>query len=333
MAANLGMSGNVAEMAYVGSEGAPWHGLGVVLDGPATSKEMIAAAGMDWRSELHEMYLDTGRLVGCQKAVVRSDTKAILGTVGVKYRPVQNAEAFDFMDGLVSKEAIRYHTAGCLGNGERVWALAKFNGDVRIGGTDDIVSKYLLLANSHDGSSCVSVLWTPIRVVCQNTLSSALNGSRNTMRITHTRSATAKLAQASDVLGLTEAFYEAFTKRAAEMVGRPLNRVAALTYFKSVVPESDEKEHERAAHNARATHARLMQLWDEGIGADMPGVRHTLWMAYNAVTEFTDHAEIKETRTRTLEDARDARLASVWFGAGASLKTKAFAEAMAVLRN
>jgi phage/plasmid-like protein (TIGR03299 family) len=216
--------------------------------------------------------------------------------------------------------------------------LAKLGGDVRIGRTDDLVSRYLLLTNSHDGSSAVSVLWTPVRVVCQNTLSAALrnfDGRRNGLNIRHLENVQEKLSQARNVLGLSEAYYQTFARDANAMAERRLTTTEALSYFSKLVPLPEEEDkHEIQARNARVKRAELLTLWGgAGQGADIPGVEGTLWTAYNSITELVDHEALEPTRTRSLEMTRETRLASIWFGAGARLKAKAYDEAMAVLRN
>jgi phage/plasmid-like protein (TIGR03299 family) len=94
--------------------------------------------------------------------------------------PLQNDQAFQFFDPFVSSGLVTLETAGSLREGKRVWILARIaeNSDVGIVG-DDIVRKYLLLSNSHDGTTAVRVGFTPIRVVCANTLAMAVRNGQS----------------------------------------------------------------------------------------------------------------------------------------------------------
>ncbi len=178
MSHNLMIQNGEASMMYVG--GVPWHGLGTALDKPATAEEAIQAARLDWQVKKLPLYASDGdnsllRLpVPDKYAVARENSLDVLGVVGSSYTPVQNREAFAFFDPIVGKQAAIYHTAGALGKGERVWILAKLPDSIRVVG-DDITDKFLLLTNSHDGTSSLQVKFTPVRVVCQNTLSLAIN--------------------------------------------------------------------------------------------------------------------------------------------------------------
>src|SRR5467141_3457753 len=135
------------EMMYVGEK--PWHGLGQKLDKPATSVEAIQAAHLDWdviKVPLFTKQRGRYRDILNKFGVVRADKfskgdTAILGIVGTSYKLLQNRQAFAWFDGIVGEGRAIYHTAGALGDGERVWILAKLPGEIRVVG-DDVVNKF-----------------------------------------------------------------------------------------------------------------------------------------------------------------------------------------------
>ena len=201
MAHNLAETNGRTAMAYFGET--PWHKLGTKLDRPATAAEAIEAAGLNYEVRLTSLITENGIPVTQKKAVVRGDTQDVLGVVGNSYVPVQNREAFQFLDTVVADGEVRYHTAGALGKGERIWMLAKLPGHIRVKNTDDITEKFLLLHNSHDGTSSLRVFFTPIRVVCANTLSVAQRDARGQgVSIIHKGDLSAKVREAQKVLGL-----------------------------------------------------------------------------------------------------------------------------------
>jgi phage/plasmid-like protein (TIGR03299 family) len=157
MAHKLHIENGRASMMYVGKE--PWHGLGTKLDGPVTSEEAIKAANLDWVVEKKPLVAYDGKHahpVGNRYAIVRKDCygqpKPVFGIVGADYTPLQNRDAFAFFDRIVGRGAAIYHTAGALGDGERVWMLAKLPNPIHVAG-DDVTDKFLLLSNSHDGGN------------------------------------------------------------------------------------------------------------------------------------------------------------------------------------
>jgi phage/plasmid-like protein (TIGR03299 family) len=123
-------------MMYAGA--APWHRLGKRLDAPATAAEAITAAGLDYTVELQSLKTEADLRVPRRKAVVRTDTKTVLGVVSRGYSPIQNKTCFDFLDSVVAEGGLRYHTAGALGKGERIWMLGKLPSHIRVKNSDDI---------------------------------------------------------------------------------------------------------------------------------------------------------------------------------------------------
>ncbi len=321
MAHNLEQRDGRASMFYTGD--VPWHQLGRRVDKPATAAEAMEAANLDYtvvkkplKAIIHNRHFAD---VPNAFATVRTDTNVVLGVVGSRYEPVQNRDAFGFFDPLVDRDEAIYHTAGVLGRGEKIWLLAKLPDHIRVGKKADPIEKFVLLYNSHDGSSHIRVKMTPVRVVCNNTLTTALQGSEAEVRIKHTASAGDKLQEAHKVLELTNQLYRELDYIFNRMALRKVSGQQLVEYCKTLVPDNPEAESNTRTENIRN---HILQLHDDTPEAAMH--KGSLFGAFNAVTEFTDHY--------TNQKDPNKQLRSIWFGgSGEQLKQRAFKLAESML--
>jgi phage/plasmid-like protein (TIGR03299 family) len=329
MAHELEIRDGKASMMYVG--GKPWHGLGTELDHPATAAEAIRAARLDYRVVRRPVYAMTrGGLVPIpgRYAIVRTPSsgagETIFGVVGAGYRPLQNVDAFRFFDTIVGSGQAIYHTAGVLGQGERIWILARLPDDIRVVG-DDVAEKYLLLSNSHDGSSSVQIKFTPIRVVCQNTLTMALRDGP-TVRILHRRSLQRELDRAQETLGIIRKRFDELEVGFRALARVSVNEERLAEYLARIFPDPADPLDEPGRLRAGRDRRWSRHLFEDGRGQSLPQVRGTLWAAYNGVTEYVDHRVLFGRNGRPLPE--DRRLGSVWFGEGYRIKARAYREAI-----
>lgn len=316
MSHNLLIENGKASMMFY--DDVPWHQLGQRLDRPATSQEAIEAANLNWIVEKKPLYLKFKPKVQVSEAfaMVRknhltNNEPTVLGVVGKNYKPVQNYEAFEFFDDIVGTGKAIYHTAGALSDGKIVWILAKLPGYMRVVG-DDISHKYLLLSNSHDGSTSVQIKFTPIRVVCNNTLTIALRQGDG-IKVKHTREVKERLAQAKELLGIIDTRFNQIEKSFKQMTQVKINNSRLNEYLKAVYPETND---ELMLPVIKKSREMAQHLFEEGIGAEMNGVKGTLWGLYNGVTEMVDH---RNTRLNA-----DKKSTNILFGAGYNTKVKAF---------
>jgi phage/plasmid-like protein (TIGR03299 family) len=189
-----------------------WHGLGQIVDQYPTSAEALQFAGLDYEVTKENLYtanynsdgqlMDNTNNVKTHFATMRKDTGAILGIVGKDYEIVQNKDAFAFFDAIVGGEGIQYETAGALGNGERIFITAKLPGYITVG-KEDLIEKYLFLSTSHDGYGSITAAFTPVRIVCNNTLNAALRNHSNAVKIRHTVNAKQRLEEAHKLMGIS----------------------------------------------------------------------------------------------------------------------------------
>jgi len=221
-----------------------------------------------------------------------------------------------------------YHTAGALGIGEQVWIMAKLPNPVTVVKGDD-VERFLLLTNTHNGKGALRMFYTPVRVVCQNTLNMALGGKdvRSGVSIRHIGDIDARVSEAQEALGMAIKFYDDFAGLTKSLVGVKLNEAKAKEYFKRVVPS--KKDDDKEATRTKNVRGEMVRLFHEGKGNNLPGVRGTAWAAVNAAVEYVDY--MRKPHTRKGENADSLRLESVWFGSGARIKARAWDEALALV--
>lgn len=212
MAHNLNFNKDTGKYSFFSVQEKAWHGLGQIVTEYPTSAEAIIHSGLDYQviKEPNTHRLPSGLEVRSENSffTYRSDNEAILGgKVGKDYHIVQNTDAFSFFDAIVGgTDGILYETAGALGNGERIFITAKLPNYIRVGNGDDVTEKYIFLTNSHDGSGSITAAFTPIRIVCQNTLNASLRNMSNVVRIRHTSGAKQRLEDAHKVMGLADRF-------------------------------------------------------------------------------------------------------------------------------
>lgn len=209
---NLNFNEKTGQHSFFSVKEKAWHGLGKIVQDYPTSAEALKFAGLDFSVIKEDIYttsfnsdgqaMDRTQKIKTHFATIRQDTGDVLGVVGKDYQIVQNIDAFSFFDSIVGGDGIQYETAGALGKGERIFITAKLPSYIKVG-REDLIEQYLFLTTSHDGYGSITAAFTPVRIVCNNTLNAALRSQSNSIRIRHTANAKDRLEQAHKVMGIS----------------------------------------------------------------------------------------------------------------------------------
>lgn len=350
------MPAEVETMAYTGA--VPWHGLGVAVAGDLTPDEMLQAAGLDWPVEKWELfavpdgYLDDGTgepaFVPNKYAIVRGTDGHVLDIVGPQYKPVQNRDALEFFSDFVSAGDMTMETAGSLATGRRIWGLASLADGFTLAGGDE-VQGYLLLCSPHICGEAFTIKLTAVRVVCNNTLTWALNQQHlgpGVFRMDHRHEFDADMKEAARrTLGLASERLEEFEQQAKQLAAVHAERQQLVEYaavlsgskiVEAAVAEVEAEENGNGNGSPleaaiAATEAmdlvkgiqetdldrvgkKLLDSILESPGSDLTSAEDTWWGALAGVTHATDHV---------LGRNADSRLNSAWFGDRAKMKARA----------
>lgn len=279
----------------------PWHGLGQIVENALTSKQAIEAANLDFEvKKIRNHVKFNGRDIVSPDSysTLRTDNATVLGTVGNDYTVVQNNEVFEFFDSIVGEGKAIFQTAGVIGKGEQIFVTAKLPKSVVINNID-LIEQYLVLSNTHDGTRSIEVLFTPIRVVCNNTLQAALNSSKNRVRIRHTKSAKEKLAIAGTVLGIQEDLLKNQNKIYNRLAEKQIDEGIFKEYLVKVFLNDKElkrltqiggvdKIHkmEELSTQKKNILTTVSKYYVNGPGQNEKGVLNTMWGAYNSITGY-----------------------------------------------
>ncbi|MFZ4929174.1 DUF932 domain-containing protein [Chryseobacterium sp. Mn2064] len=340
MAHNLNFNNRTGKYSFFSVKEKVWHNLGQIVEVHPTSEEAIRFAGLDYEVEKSPLFTKGTGLVESQDGLkvsdselevpnyfanIRTDNNTVLGVVGKDYHIVQNREAFSFFDAIVGGgNGILYETAGALGNGERIFITAKLPDYIRVGNGDDITEKYIFLTTSHDGSGSITAAFTPIRIVCQNTLNASLKNMSNVVRIRHTSGAKQRLEDAHKVMGLANKLstqlQESFNYWAKIKIGdSEMKKLIQL----ALCPNKETLNHLQKG-NAEELSTVFKNTVDDAFAyammsdaQQMETTKGTLFGAYNAVTGFYQNV-------KTYKDD-ESKLQSIVMGGTAQMKSqKAF---------
>lgn len=248
-----------------------------------------------------------------QKVLYRSDSKAPLSVVSQRYHTVQPREVLEFYRDLTEVSGYELETAGVLKGGRKFWALARTGQGAALKGNDQ-VNGYLLLATSCDGTLATTATPTTVRVVCNNTLTIALDGTCQAIKVPHNTRFDPKAVKKQ--LGIAVSQWDDFMYRMRALAERKVQWHEALGFFMNVLCETsptgalpEQLPNELALRKVQELYEGL------GRGSQLDSARGTAWGLLNAVTEYVDH----ERRARSNE----YRMDSAWFGQGAQIKQRA----------
>ncbi|MEY8042617.1 DUF932 domain-containing protein [Saccharopolyspora cebuensis] len=274
-----------------------WHRLGTVTRQAMTAEEALSLARLGgWNVRklgltATEITADgvTQLEVPDRFATVRTHPVTgdldYLGMVGADYEIRQNEEQVELLNALVDESGAHFETAGSLRGGTQTFVTMKLPEAMRVAGSDE-VDLYLVVVNSHDGSTALRVLVTPVRVVCANTQRMALRRARASHSIRHTKSAKVKIAEVREKLGLIWEYCEAFEAEAERMINAELSTAGFRNVIRQVWPVDDNAP-VRTRNNAERRTDELLRLWRE---ADTQRrIAGTRWGGLQALTEYLDH--------------------------------------------
>ena len=312
-----------------------WFEYGTDVKKHLTSDEAIKAAKLDYEVVKKPLFLSDGTTVPTHFATVRTDTDNQLGVVGSRYTILQNKSGLSFLDGIVGIKDAIYESAGAFRNGAKVWLLAKLPGYIKTVG-EDITNKYLLLHNSHDGSGSVQIMFTPIRVVCANTLNVAIGAATNRISLRHTQNIGEKITKVQQQLGIINQRFSIFEEASQKLATVDLTKQAFEDYVKNtgLIPKKEDDEQSTRAQNILD---EVSELFEVGRGAKLKGVKGTAWGAFNAVAEYVDHYRGVSEKNKDLpkqskkfQEIQSKSTESLLFGSGSVIKQKAWNAAISL---
>ena len=298
----------------------PWHKLGAQTINTQSWSEAMKLAQLDWTVSKHQLQYD-GVDVDAW-GIFRDDSGQFLSSVGSVYTPIQNQFGFEFVDSIMnSVDGSHYESAGALGNGERVWCLAKVPCDFTIAGTDRHET-YLLFTNYHNSKQTARCQLTTVRVVCQNTLNAAVNGKSESaiVKVRHTTQAEERLNAVKDIMTSAVASVDNLKSKLQELSERKMNKASTVAVIDRLFPKPTGDAAKSAGTAAAITRRQnviddILRLYEDNDGNAVPEIQGSAFNLLNGITNYFDHQKYSN------DDLRAG--ASALFGTGNAVKNQA----------
>lgn len=159
--------------------------------------------------------------------------------------------------------------------------------------------------------------FTPIRVVCSNTLALAHGSDASKLiRLRHSKSLHENLANIRQIVDAANAEFTATAEQYRLLARKDINQADLRRYVKRVLKVDDA---EPVATRTANQIEEIVRLCESGKGNDLASVRGTYWTAYNGVSEWLGYARGR---------SQASRIDSLWFGESAALNRVALQVAL-----
>ena len=289
------------DFMFSGRGEVPWHGIGAVLDGVLESDEAIKAAKLTWKVDQVPVFTanNWAAEIPGYLANVRSDTKEVLGIVSDRYCVAQNEDVFAFADEFTGNGKVKctYETAGSLYNGRRVFMLVNMSKGRIVG---DEYQPYLCLSNAHDGSACLQIFLTGIRVVCNNTLQAALKSAKRKIAIRHLSGMSSRREEAVRAMGAASKYFHDLEVFASMLAGKKVNIAKVLDRLFPVSRMMSVRQI-KSNREVKDIITAIFKQKD-----DLQNFKGTAWGAYQAIADYRSNAKPLR-KTATYADAKMGR--------------------------
>ncbi len=305
----------------------PWHKLGKIVHEAPDTAAAIKLAGLDWGVVEQPLYRDVGatlkgvveyEALDSHKLLYRDTDGKQLGVVGKNYTPLQNSKAFEFFNPFVESGLASFEAAGSLRDGKTIWVLAKLNkAPIEIGSGDE-VNKFLLLSNAHDGGMAVRTGFTPIRVVCANTLamSHRAEGSQ-LIRVRHSAQVNMRVEALQSIINAADAKFQATAEQYRALANSDVSQADIAKYVELIFRFSSTDAQRRKLASEKMNE-NITRIFETGYGMDLKSSHGTYWGLYNAVTQYLSYEKGRD----------DSRLNNLWFGDSQAINQRALDEAL-----
>lgn len=290
MSHNLNIAANgQASFMYNKKNGLPWHGLGTPVNGCTTWRDAIEIARMDWTVSKRQLSIEIDgeyRLIDTY-GIFRDDNNTFLGPVGNQYTCIQNEQAFDFVDTLLeSVNGAHYDTVGVLYEGQRIFVSAVIPYSIAPDrAPDDKSHCYLMFETSHDGSLSATAKLTTVRVVCNNTLSMALNQKGfGTLKVRHSTGGQEKLEKAKTLMtGVTQSV-DTLKEKFDILANRKLDKTHTTAIMNKLFGEKWAESTQK-----RNQVERIATLFDSNDDNAFPEIKGSAYNMLQSITNWVDH--------------------------------------------
>ena len=269
------------------TKNAPFN-IGIDVSTALTAEDAVVMAGLDWEVDTHETFYKGGNdedfnLVKSKKfrSIVRSDTGEEFGHPTKRYTPVQNIDAFKWLNGLTD-EGVRFHRAGSFRGGRKTFMIVLLPWEDSVNG--DEVQRAMIVSTSHDSTTGVRANWLPIRVECANVIAVALATAPFTFRHTVSVKEGITPEKGREVLFNAEQYFSTYRQALNTLESEPFNDEEMFSFIEHVF-ESPRRSEDAVRRSNDYLYDTLLQLFRNGRGT----FGSSRWDAFNAICEYVDY--------------------------------------------